>query len=148
VTELSELTFFIDRALGRKYVADALRSANASVEVHDDHFAPEAPDAVWLPEVTERGWVVLTKDARIGVNILEQIAIANSGARVFVLSIDTATGEDMARAFTLALKSIVRLINSHQAPFIAKVYEFGRVRMWRDRKKLLKTLQQIQQHPP
>lgn len=118
------------------------------LEVHNDHFAPESPDIEWLPEVAQRGWVVLIKDAMVGRNILEQVAIASSGARVFVLSMNDGTGEDMARAFVLALPRMERLINSHPAPFIAQVFQFGRVRMWRDRKKLLSTLQQFTQQSP
>ena len=34
--------FFIDRALGKRAVAEALRKAGAIVEIHDDHFPPEA----------------------------------------------------------------------------------------------------------
>jgi hypothetical protein len=45
------------------------------VEVHDDHFAPDAPDAVWLRVVGERGWVVLTKDERIRRRPLEREAL-------------------------------------------------------------------------
>jgi PIN like domain len=128
-------------------VANALRQAGAQVEVHNDHFAPEAPDIDWLPEVAKRGWIVLTKDAMVGRNTLEQIAIASFGARVFVLSMNDGTGEDMARAFA-SLPRMERLINSHPALFIAQVYQFGTVRMWRDRKKLLATLQQFTQQSP
>ncbi|MBW4521977.1 MAG: hypothetical protein KME16_20035 [Scytolyngbya sp. HA4215-MV1] len=143
MTEPEHPTFFVDRALGKDVVANALRNAGALVEVHDDHFAPDAPDTDWLPEVSQRGWIVLTRDARIGLNILEQVAVASSEARVFVVSIDEATGESMARALTQALSKMERLTQSHRAPFIARVYEFGKVRMWKDQKKLLKTLQQV-----
>jgi predicted nuclease of predicted toxin-antitoxin system len=141
VTETEHPTFFIDRALGKNLVANALRNAGALVEVHDDHFAPDAPDTDWLPEVSQRGWIVLTRDARIGLNILEQVAIASSEARVFVVSIDNATGDDMAKALTQALPKMERLTQSHRAPFIAKVYEFGKVRMWKDQRKMLKIWQ-------
>ncbi|OLP20272.1 hypothetical protein BST81_00585 [Leptolyngbya sp. 'hensonii'] len=138
--EAQKPIFFIDRALGKKFVADALRSAGAVVEVHEDHFAPAAPDTEWLPEVSRRGWITVTRDAKIGLNLLEQVAIASSEARVFVLSVDQATGEEMAKAVGAALPKMERLIVSHSAPFIAKIFEFGQVRMWKDRKKLLKTL--------
>jgi hypothetical protein len=78
VIKAEKPTFFIDRALGRKYVADALRNAGAKVEIHEDHFSPDSPDTEWLPEVSQRGWLILTKDDAIGRNILEQIAIASS----------------------------------------------------------------------
>ncbi len=136
--------FFIDRALGQKFVAEALRNAGASVEIHQDHFAPDAPDTEWLPEVSQRGWITLTRDAKIGVNILEQVAIASSEAKVFVLSIDQARGEEMATAVVTALPRMERLIVSHPAPFIAKISEFGQVKMWKDRKKLLKTLKIVE----
>ena len=57
--------FFIDRSLGKKIVAQALRDIGETVEIHDDHFAPDAKDEDWLVEVGKRGWIVLTKDDRI-----------------------------------------------------------------------------------
>jgi hypothetical protein len=40
-------TFFLDRSLGKNLVAEALRTAGVQVEVHDDHFAPDAKDEDW-----------------------------------------------------------------------------------------------------
>lgn len=71
----SGLVFFIDRSLGRKYVAEALRTAGATVEVHDDHFPQTTPDVDWLAEVGRRGWVVLSKDERIRRNRIEREAL-------------------------------------------------------------------------
>ena len=132
--------FYIDRALGKKYVADALRNAGAKVEIHDDHFSPDAPDTEWLPEVSRRGWLILTKDNAISRNILEQIAIASSDAKVFVLALGNITGEEMANAFTQALEKMENVAQSNQPPFIAKVYKQGMVKIWQNRKKLLKLL--------
>jgi PIN like domain len=144
VIEIQSITFFIDRPLGGKFVPNALRQAGAQVEVHHDHFPPDSPDTNWLPEVAQRGWVVLTMDANIGRNILEQVAIANSGSRVFVLVFDDATGSQMAAALIAALPKMVKLTQNNKAPFIAKVYAFGRVQMWQNHKKLLAFLQRVQ----
>ena len=57
------LVFFVDRSLGRRIIPDALRAANAQVELHDDHFPQDARDQTWLAEAGKRGWVVLTKDS-------------------------------------------------------------------------------------
>lgn len=54
----TELVFFIDRALGKKQVAEPLRNVGATVEIHDDHFSPDTPDVEWLTQVGERNWVV------------------------------------------------------------------------------------------
>lgn len=132
--------FFIDRALGKNLVK-ILRNAGANAEAHIDHFAPNSPDVEWLPEVSRRGWIVLTKDANLGRTPSEQIAIASSSARVFVLAIGDASGEEMAQTFIQALDSIKRFIKGNQAPFIAKVYQNSRVTIWQNHTKLLKMLQ-------
>ena len=51
--------------VGAVFVAGALREAGHVVLVHDDEFEPDARDVDWLQAVGQRGWVVLTKDARI-----------------------------------------------------------------------------------
>jgi hypothetical protein len=53
---LELVAFFIDRSLGGKLIATALRDAGANVEVHDSHFKPDTPDVDWLTEVGKRGW--------------------------------------------------------------------------------------------
>src|SRR6266508_235906 len=80
------LVFFIDRALGRKIVAQALRQIGETVEIHDDHFAPDAKDEDWLFEVGKRGWIVLTKDDRIRYRVTERTAIVSARVRAFVLT--------------------------------------------------------------
>ncbi|WP_051482568.1 hypothetical protein [Synechocystis sp. PCC 7509] len=62
--------FHRSRCLGKKFIVERLKSAGISIEIHDDHFAPDAQDVDWIPEVGKKGWVVLTKDARIGRNSL------------------------------------------------------------------------------
>ena len=133
-------TFFIDRALGRRAVADALRKADAKVEVHDDHFPVGALDIEWLPIVGKRGWLILTKDDAIGRRLLEQMAVASSGARVFVLASGNLTGPAMADIFVMALARMQKFAQGNSQPFIAKVYQRGAVRMWQSRNQLLKLL--------
>ncbi len=85
-----EPTFLIDRSLGSRDVPEALRAAGALVEVHDDHFAQDAEDAVWLPAVGAQGWIVLTKDIRIRRHPLELSALMSTSRTVS--STLTATG--------------------------------------------------------
>ena len=75
---------FLDRSLGKKIVAEALRNAGATVHIHDDHFAPDEQDAVWISDVGKRGWVVLTKDSRIRYRETERVAVAQAGVPLFV----------------------------------------------------------------
>ena len=69
------ITFFIDRCLGKKSIPETLRTAGVTIEIHDDHFDKGALDVDWLPQVGEKGWIVLTKDDRISKNQLERIKI-------------------------------------------------------------------------
>lgn len=136
-------TFFVDISLGKNQVAEALRDAGACVEIHADHFALDEKDAVWLSEVAQRGWIILTKDQRIAYRTLEQVAIAQSNARVFALSSGNISGDQIGEAFGKALKTIERLARSYPSPFIAKVYKSGRVEVWKDKSHLLKVLKSL-----
>lgn len=83
---LDESVFLIDRSLGKKAVAGALRQAGAKTEVHDDHLSQDAKDEEWLAYVGERNWVALTQDARIRYHELEFKALLRAKVRAFVLT--------------------------------------------------------------
>jgi len=105
-------------------VPEALRQAGLRVEVHDDHFPPDASDADWLRAVGQRGWVVLTKDERIRRRPLKHAALLDAGVRAFVL------GTDMGQAFVRAGGAMENLLRRRrQRPFIATVTRRGRVRV-------------------
>lgn len=76
---LENAVFFVDRCLGKKCVASALRETGHRAEVHDDHFPQDAKDEEWLPVVGERGWLVITRDDRIRYHSLEAAAAPASG---------------------------------------------------------------------
>ena len=50
-----ETVFFIDRSLGVEPIRTELIKAGLVVEIHDDHFARDEEDRVWLRTVGERG---------------------------------------------------------------------------------------------
>ena len=121
------LVFFVDRSLGNKVVAGALRAAGARVEIHDDHFSTTALDEVWLDEVGRRGWVVLTKDRAIRYRAPALAAIRGSGVRLFVLTAGDLQGGEMADVFARALVRITTVARREPAPFIARVTRTGAV---------------------
>lgn len=84
--QLRDCTFFLDRNLGRKWAAQALRLAGARVEVHDDHFAQDVPDEEWLAACGERDWIVLTLDYRIRYRVSELDAIKRSKTKAFLIA--------------------------------------------------------------
>jgi PIN like domain len=119
--------FFVDRSLGRHVVARALRIAGALVEVHDDHFAQDAPDEVWLPEVGRRGWAVLTKDERIRYRDAETTAAITARVALFIFTGKGMRGTAIADALVKALPAMRDLLRTHPRPFVAKVTRGGAV---------------------
>ena len=119
--------FFLDRSLGKKRIATALRQAGAIVHVHDDYFPPDAKDEDWLTQVGQNGWVVLTKDHRIRYRHVERLALMKAGVAAFILTSGDLQGEEMARIFVKALPRISRFLKNHQKPFIAKITKDGSV---------------------
>jgi hypothetical protein len=108
-------------------VPEALRRAGETVQVHDDHFAPDAKDADWLSVVGTRGWVVLTKDERIRYRMIEQQAMMRASVAAFILTAGGVTGAEMANIFISALPKIRRFVRKYPRPFIASVTRSGTV---------------------
>ncbi len=120
------LVFFVDRALGRKAVPEALRLAGERVEIHSDHFLGDAPDADWLRVIGARGWVVLSKDKRIRYRRNETDSLRAARVRAFFLAgSKNLTGAQMGEIFVLALPAMKRLVESTPPPFVAHIYKDG-----------------------
>jgi predicted nuclease of predicted toxin-antitoxin system len=134
------ITFFIDRCLGSKRVVAALREAGLTVEIHEDHFAPDTLDVEWLPQVGEREWVVLTKDANISRRTLEKMAVARAGIRLFILASQNLASSEMIDILVQTIEPMKNLVHNHPAPFIAKIYRNHQVTMWRSCEELLSEL--------
>jgi hypothetical protein len=120
-------TFFVDRSLGRVFVAAAFREAGHAIVVHDDEFEPDARDVDWLEAVGKRGWVVLTKDARIRTNALERDALLSSKVAAFMLGHGDLKGPQMAATFLAALPRMTKVLRRWDVPIIATVTADGGV---------------------
>lgn len=122
-----EPVFFLDRCLGSKTVADALRAAGAKVEVHCDHFVHDCPDQDWLKVVGPKGWIVLTKDKWIKRRELERRALEIAGVATFVLAAKDLKGEEIAEIFVLALPRLRQVVVNHSRPLLGTVTRSGSV---------------------
>ena len=121
--------YFVDRSLGRRVVVEAFRAAGEVAEAHDDHFAVDAPDTVWLADVARRGWVVLTKDKNIRRNEVERAAILRAGAACFMLGRGDLSGVRMAQVLLDALPRVRRVLRRFDAPLGASVNAHGQLRL-------------------
>ena len=122
-----ELVFFVDRSLGHRAVAAALRDAGVRFEVHDAHFPQNATDEVWLGEVGRRGWPVLTADARIRYRAAEKKAVFDAGVALFILVARDLDGASIGAAIVRALPRMRRVLDATKRPFIARFTAAGAV---------------------
>ena len=113
-------TLFVDRSLGKR-VGIRLREEGCTVELHDDYFDQTTPDSVWIPDVTARGWVILTKDKNIRRPRGEREDVLTAAARVFTLTSGNMNGAEMAKAFIEHLAAIERASGSQSPPFVYAV---------------------------
>jgi predicted nuclease of predicted toxin-antitoxin system len=118
---------FLDNSLGRRVVAEALRRANARVEVLSDHLAENAPDQDWLELAGTNKWIVRTKDERIRYRKNEYAAVRRNGVKMFVITARNLTGNDLATLIVRALPKIHAFVEVTSAPFIAKLDRAGEI---------------------
>ncbi len=99
------------------------------VEIHDDHFARDEEDRIWLSVVGKKGWVVFTKDQRLRYRPLEIAALRASNARVFVLTAGNLRGIEIAGVFLGALPRIEKVLRARPGPFVARISRSGHITM-------------------
>jgi predicted nuclease of predicted toxin-antitoxin system len=119
--------FFVDRSIGVEPIRTEFINAGLVVEIHDDHFARDEEDRVWLRSAGERGWVVLTKDQKLRYRPLEIEALRASRARVFVLTAGNLRGVEIGAVFLGALPQICKVLENVPGPFVARVSKSGKV---------------------
>lgn len=119
--------FFLDRNLGRNKFSNILRTRGLRIEVHDDHFRPDASDPEWLTEVGARQWIVVTVDRRIRYRQLEWLAFKAGMVRAFAFSSGNLRAEEMAEIFLKALPKITRCVEGLRPPFLATITKSGDV---------------------
>ncbi len=122
-----ELTFFVDRQLGRYKFAQILRSAGLRVVIHDDYFAPDTVDPEWLAAAGDRGWIVITRDERIRYRAAEREAIRRAKVWAFVLvAHGDLRAETLAEIFIKALARVKAVLAKEKPPFIARIWRDGK----------------------
>ena len=112
--------FFTDRDLGKQF-PNILAAAGLKVERHADHFKPECPDDEWLDAVGKKGWVAISHDRRIRYKPNELQAVVRHGVALLVV-VGKASFPILAQNFVATAPRILDFLDTHTAPFIAKVY--------------------------
>lgn len=114
--------FFIDRDLGRNILPGALERAGFVIERHDLHFEPDTPDEVWIPQVAQRGWVIISGDRKILRRPQEVRALVESQARMLILVGNHAPAVELASNLINTMDKIDELLDRMEPPVVVRVY--------------------------
>jgi PIN like domain len=105
-----DFVLYLDENLHNcKPILHILAHTGVRHERHGKHFAAGTEDAVWLPFVEEKGWILLTKDKRIRFNDLEKHAVIANRVREFYFTSGNFNGEEMAALLVVALPEMIRV---------------------------------------
>ena len=122
-----EVTFYIDRNLGRHAVPGALRDAGYQVQIHDDHLPPDAPDEDWIALCGREKWIAITQDKNIRYRAAEIDAIRRHRAAVIVVRAKLLTGDQLGELLVKFARRLGRFALAKEPPFIAGVDRNGRI---------------------
>jgi len=102
---------FLDRSLGTKKIAEALRALELDVETIRDRYgdaSTKTDDDVWIRDATDDGRVLIGADQRIRYNKLERTTICRNAARCFTFPNGNLTAADMIARLERHLAKIIR----------------------------------------
>lgn len=125
----STVIYLDENHCNNKKILAVLAIAKVSVERHLDHFARGTPDEDWLPFVGSQGWVLLTTDKRIRYRSNEKQAVIRHKVRMFYLSKNEMSGQQMASALEKAIPEIQKLCARQPPPFFAAITRAGDVHL-------------------
>lgn len=123
------MILFLDRSMGKGIgrALKCLKGFPATIQLHDDHFAQDTPDDVWLAEVGRRGWIAMGQDYRYHRKDPERAAIRTHRVGVFYLWGANASQWEQLRVLAKAWDRI-EATSREPAPFIYRILKDGRLK--------------------
>ncbi len=112
--------YFTDRDLGKRF-PETLTAAGLTVERHHALFPPDGSDEQWLEHCGRNGRIAITHNERIRYTPNELAAVVQHRVALLVV-VGKVPLADLARNFVNTLPRIEDFLDSHQPPYIAKVY--------------------------
>jgi predicted nuclease of predicted toxin-antitoxin system len=122
--------YFTDRNLGKQFPA-ILATAGLQVERHQDLFTPDGSDEQWLEYCGANGRIALTHDQRIRYKANELGAVMRHRVAM-LLVIGKAPYPELAKRLVATLPKIEAFLDTHEPPFVAKVYRASPAEVARD----------------
>ena len=125
---LDGLTFCLDETNDGPHLIAFLRAKGANVErLKDHHVHCGTNDENWLPYVSAKRWIILSRDKNIRKRLLELLAIKNACGRMFVLRSHAISAPEIADIIDKCYPRMLRIIEETEAPFIAHIVRSGAI---------------------
>jgi PIN like domain len=127
---VTALLLFLDRSVGTRRIARALRAADLDVETIADRYGAantHVPDEQWIEDASRDGRLLLSADKRIRYRPRERAAICTHAARCLTFAAGDLTAQQMIDLFLRHLPR-VRTIAEEPGPY---VYHLTRDRLTR-----------------
>ena len=114
---------FVDRSLGGHRLPSFLRSIGFDVIAHKEcsWLNSDADDDVWIPDVTARGWIILSSDRRISIDPVNVKAVRDSKAQVIVTGDNNMLPEFWGSAFVLGRIRINEVLQANPGPVFIRI---------------------------
>ena len=119
------VTLLLDRTHQSKVTEKLLRHLDVRVEIHKRHYLPGAPDPEWIADAAKRGWAIISGDKGIEYDGINRHAVAQSGARVFLLTDTESRGAEWAASLVMARHKIQRVATENRGPFFCNIEKGG-----------------------
>ena len=122
------MIFFFDRAIG-KSIPRALRELRLpeEIRIHDELFAIDADDDVWLNDIGVKGWTVISQDVHFHSNEAEWDAVLRQNIGVFYFPGQNSPRWSTFKLLVRCYDQIVKLAAATPRPYIYQVQRNGRI---------------------
>lgn len=116
------LVWWFDRCLG-KQLPTRMAELGADVRRYGDLYPddPAKPDIDWIPEVTARGWVIVTKDKNIRRDAAERNVLLNARARYVCLASANMTGPEQVACFERHWRTLDGVVRTRSVPVLVSL---------------------------
>ena len=113
--------YFTDRDLGKRF-PEILTAAGLTVESHHALFSPDGLDEEWLEYCGTNNRIAVTHDQNIRYRPNELEAVKHHRVSLLIV-IGKAAFSKLAANFVASIPKIEQFIDTHEPPFIAKIYQ-------------------------
>lgn len=86
---------------------------------------PNTPDHIWIPQVAESGWLIITRDSRIQEHRAEIAAVRDHGAKMVALSSREAASTWLQLEVVMSQWRRIDDLAGADGPFIQRAFRSG-----------------------